>query len=74
MGLLNIVLGLRAIEFNLCALEVHVGLAQRERIDVCFRVQVRQAVVDEAMRGLIRPHGIKNIEELGVFRKSPIVD
>lgn len=53
MGLPDIVLGLRAIELNLGTLDVHVRLTQCEGIDVGFRVQVRETVVDEAMRGLI---------------------
>jgi hypothetical protein len=74
MGLPDIVLRFRTIELDLRTLNVHVRLTQRERIDVGFRVQVRQAVVDEAMRGLVRPHGIENIEKLRVLRKSPIID
>ena len=54
------------------ALYMHVGLANRERINV-IRFEVTKTVVDEAVCGFIRAHRVKDVLDRRVFRKTPVV-
>ena len=56
------------------ALDAHVGLAERKGVDVRPRVEVREGVVDEAVRGLVGAHGVDDVEERRVRAQAPVVD
>ena len=57
---------------NLLALHGHVRLPESERVDI-IGLEVRQAVVDEAMRGLVAAHRVHDVHELGVRLEPPVV-
>ena len=58
---------------KLSALDVHVGLTEREGVYVRLVVQVSKAVVDEPMSGLVAPHGVDDVKDLGVRLQPPVV-
>ena len=58
---------------NARALGGHVRLAEREGVDVGLVFQTGEAVVDEAVRALVAPHGVDDIEELRVGAEAPVV-
>ena len=55
------------------ALGSHVRLAEREGVDVRLVVEARKTVVHEAVRALVAPDGVHDVEELGVGSETPIV-
>ncbi len=59
---------------NLFALHMHVGLPHGERVDICLRVEVGETVVHEAVRGLVGPDGVDDIEERRLWPEPPVVD
>ena len=52
---------------------MHIRLAQRERVDVRVVIQVREAVIDEAVRDLVAAYGVDDVNHLRVGFESPIV-
>jgi len=59
---------------NLLSLRVHIRLAQSERVDVRPGVQVRQAVVHEAVRGLVGADRVDKVEHRCIGREAPVVN
>ena len=58
---------------DLLALDVHVGLTECERVDVRLVVQVRKTVIHEPVSDLIAPHGVDDVEHLGVRLQPPVI-
>lgn len=52
---------------------MHVRLAERERVDVRLVVEVREAVVHEAVRALVAAHSVENVDELRVGLEAPVL-
>jgi hypothetical protein len=57
---------------NAFALYMHVRLAHREWVNV-VRFEVAETVVDEAVCAFIRAHGVEDVLDRRVFRKTPVV-
>lgn len=57
---------------DIFAFNMHVGLADRKWIHVCV-LEVTEAMVDEAVCGFVRAHGIQNILDGRVLLKTPII-
>src|SRR6266849_1352849 len=51
---------------------MHVGLANRKWVNV-IRFEVTKTVVDETVCAFIRAHGVKDVLDRRVFRKTPVV-
>lgn len=54
------------------ALYMHVRFANRKWVDV-IRFEVTKTVVDEAVCAFIRAHGVKDVLDRRIFRKTPVV-
>ena len=54
------------------ALDVHVGLTNRKRVNI-VGMKVTKAVIDEAVRGLVRADGIQNVLDRGVLSEAPVI-
>ena len=52
---------------------MHIGLAERERVDVLAVVEVRERVVHEAVRDLVRAHGVDHVLHRRVGREPPVI-
>ena len=54
------------------ALYMHIRFANREWVNV-IRFEVTKAVVDETVCAFIRAHGVKDVPDRRIFRKTPVV-
>ena len=73
MGLTyNYISAVRGHVRNLLALHSHVGLPERERVDI-VRLEVRQTVIDKSMGALVAPHSVNHVKELSVGLEAPVV-
>ena len=57
---------------DIFAFNMHVGLADRKWIHVCV-LEGTETMVDEAVSGFVRAHGIQNVLDGHVLLKTPIV-
>jgi len=54
------------------ALDVHVGLANRKRVDV-VGIKVTKTVIDEAVGGFVGADGIQDVLHRRVLGKAPVI-
>lgn len=52
---------------------MHIGLPKSERVHISLVVQVRQAMIDETMGGLVAAHGVHDVQKSGVVLEPPVI-
>ena len=54
------------------ALDMHVGFANRKRVNV-VRIKVTKTVIDEAVGGFVGANGIQNVLYRRILGKAPVI-
>ena len=56
------------------AFGMHIWFTESKGINIRGRIQVRQTVVHEAMRSLVRPDSIDDVQQFCILWETPVVD